>query len=215
MMNTTIAQTTDTFRAEVDGMKSALLAAYEADLVAVRRGRRTVRTFAEVVSSIGWIKPLQNIFDANPQVGYVAAAELRRELNADEVAEIANSTEAEGQGLLPNQEPAQEEIFIQSPVRVVENDTKGESFKAEARRVVRMARAVAQMEGVTLYVRYMPNVVTRGHKGAGKNALRAQYGGRLYVSDRPTHAGTLLAIVTPNQGKRTALAKMEWQVPGF
>lgn len=205
---------TKTFAEKVALMVAALRGAYDNDLVAVRSGRRVQRTFDAVVSSVGWIKPMQLLFDANPVVGYVAAAQLRRELTSQESKQIAGSTEVKGQGLLPCAEPAQEEIFIQSPVRVTSNDENGEAFVREAKRVVRMARAVAQMEDVTLYVRYVPNVVTRGHKGAGKNALRARFGGRLYASDRATHGGSLLAIVTPNPSK-TPLASAEWQVPGF
>jgi hypothetical protein len=202
-------------KAQAAAMCDELRAAYLKDVTVPRPGRKTVRTFEEVASSIGWIRPMQAIFDANPRVGYVAAAMLRRALTVKEAQTVAESTEAEGQGLLPNAEPAQTDLFVNTHVRVTDSDAQGEAFAAEVKRAVRMAQAVAQMEKATLYVRFVPNVVIRGMKGAGKAALRQQYGGRVYLSDVAEHNGTLLAIVTPNAGERTALGKVEWQVPAF
>jgi hypothetical protein len=207
-------------------MVIALRTAYEKDLTVPRRGRATKRSFEDIVSSIGWIKPMQAIFDANPVIGYACAAFLRRDLTNQEKESILASDEVAGQGILPNDEPAQEEVFIQSPIRLEGCDSQGAAFVAEVKRVVRMAQAVSQMEKVELYIRYVPNVVIRAAKSLkdaegntvkslGKAALRAQFGGRLYASDRSTHNGTLLAITTPNAGARTALGRVEWQAPGF
>ena len=68
---------------------------------------------------------------------------------------------------------------------------------------------------VALALAVAPLAAAGNEGGAGKGALRAQYGGRLYLSDVANHNGTLLAIVTPNAGTRTALGHVEWQVPGF
>lgn len=168
----------------------------------------------EILSSVTLIDMAEALFAANPVEGYKALAQIRRPLTQEEQDKVNASSEVSHQGMLECGEPAQAEIFIQSPIRVTSDDVNGEAFVAEIKRNVRMARAVAQMEDVTLYVRYKANVVVRGMRGAGKNALRARYGGRVYISDRPDHEGTLMAVVSPNPSN-TPLGKAEWQVPGF
>ena len=190
-----------------------LKAVHEADMLKVRKGRKTSRTFAGIVNSVNLTAAIEAEVAADPLTAYVALGLLRRPVTEDEAAIVAESSEIEHQGILPCGEPAQKELFIETAVRVITDDVDGSQFASEVRRAVRMAQAVSQMENLTLYVRYSANVVVRALRNQ-KEPLRARYGGRLYISDRPTHSGILVGIVTKNE-KGGTLGDVEWVVPGF
>jgi len=201
-------------------------------------GRPVKRDPREIMGHVYTVASAERLFAADPLAGYVAFAQMAEESTprTEELREaIAATEEARTQGILPCGDPAQSELEIRTHIRVTEDDVNGESFRKEARRALAMARAACQEEAKqrrqeaeengteyvapVLYLRYVRNVITRAERNAkgkgNRGAIRAMYGGRLYISDRSAHEGTLLAIVTPNDGDRTALASYSWQVPGF
>lgn len=238
-MNATIARKSNALAAVL--ARATILAAQATDLILTvanrpRPGRPVRRDPQEMLSQVSFIAEVERLFAADPLAGYVAAARMRRELSADERAKVKESDEARFQGVLPCGDPAQATLFVMTHIRVTGDDWNGEAFRREARRALAMARAACQDEAKTrrqdaeengteyvspvLYLRYQRNFLTRLVRNAGvgtnwRSALRALFGGRLYFSDAPDHGGSLLAIVTPNEGDRTALASYEWQVPGF
>jgi hypothetical protein len=177
--------------------------AFLADLAKSRRGRKSTRTFAALMSHTNPLAIIGKMFAADPLTGYLAHAVARRPLTAEERNQVAESEETKAHGLLECGEPAQRQLFVSTHIRVAYDDVTGEQFQSEVNRVVKMARTIVQDEpqGTTLYVRYQPNAVTRAFKLAG---LRARYGGRLYISDMPEHSGYLLATVT--KGQKATLA---------
>jgi hypothetical protein len=235
-------------------------AAHAQDLATVRSGRKSAKAATDILQTTDLTSAMVTVFDENPVAGYVALAANRRDLTAFESLVVKNSSEADHQGVLACGEVAQDELFIMTHIRVKGDDNEGQAFVKEVQRVARMARAVAQQEKATLYLRYQANVVVRAlRKGAraidlpeaevmalvaegtiaecdvkpmkdrAKNTvpgwvtvaakfthnLRARFGGRLYLSDRAEHEGTLLAIITPNLDNPTPLGKVEWAVPGL
>lgn len=197
------------------GMTLALRGAYEATLNRTGRGAKLRRSFEEVVSSVGMVKLMREAYDRDPVAGYIAVASLRRPMTEKEEKEVQESPEVQAQGILPCGEPAQRQRFLQTPVLVTEDDANGEALTEAVEYAAKQAARLAQASGETLFIRYQPNAVTRGARSDGPNALRARYGGRIYVSDQPDHSGTLYAIVTPNESKQARTAHVEWAVPGF
>ena len=203
------------------------------------RGRPVKRNPVAIIEEhIAPLAQASRLVAADPVAGYVALAQLRRDLTQEERDQVAATDEARFQGILPCGDPAQSELFFQTAIRVTEDDVNGDAFRREVRRALKMARALVQDEAnerrakgddtpVTMYLRYQPNVVTRkvrndqgkmvnANAGVAQRALfRAKYGGRLYGSDVAEKSGILLAIVTPAPGDRTALASYEWAVEGF
>lgn len=187
--------------------------AHEADTKSKRKGGKLKRSFNECARSHGWPKAMQNLFDKDPYLGYLAAGWLcaNNPRTADEDAAIAKSNEARRESILDNGEPAQTELFVQSPVRFKRCDTDGAYFKYEVRRMADMALYLAQRERTSLYLRYQPNAVVCGLKDEGKNARRSQYGGRLYISDKKAHDGTWLATAWYEKH----CSYLEWCAPNF
>lgn len=187
--------------------------AHEADTKRKRKGGKLKRSFDECARSHGWPKAMQSLFDDEPILGYLAAAWLcgENQRTADEDAAIAKSNEVRREPILDNGEPAQTELFVHSPVRFTRCDIDGAYFKYEVRRMADTALYLAQRERTSLYLRYQPNAVVCGLKGEGKNARRAQYGGRLYISDKKAHEGTLLATAWFEKH----CSYLEWCTPRF
>jgi hypothetical protein len=197
MMTTT--KRTNLLTTAQDAAKASLVAIHEAFLSRTtgkpKQGRPVKRNFEDVASSIGWLQAMEDVVRENALVSYLAHAMLRRDLTEEERTEVKESPEGIAQGVLPCGDPAQSELFIQTHCRVLTDDEDGAQFLTEVERVASMAQDVAFREKADLYVRFVPNVVIREKKGAGRHALRARYGGRFYISNRSDHAGLLLYIV--------------------
>lgn len=187
---------------------AAMREAFTADMQAVRKGRKTKRTFESITSSTKLTAPILRVLEADLLAGYVALAAHVRPMTEEEAAKVAESTEAQGQGLLPNGEPMQAELFVQSPIRITEDDFDGKQLTAEVIRYSRMIRAAVQFDGTTQFLRYSANATARCLRNDDE-PRRASFGGRMYSSDRMGHDGILFAIVTKNE-KGGTLANIEW-----
>lgn len=113
----------------------------------VRVGRPVKRDLSEMVNHVSMIAEAERALRSRgARAWYVGASVLRRDLTDDERAIVALTDEATYQGILPCGDPAQSELFIQTPCRVTKDDEDGSAFVAEAKRALKMIRAACQDE---------------------------------------------------------------------